>query len=108
MIALPTNTVLSRHFCHPQPAVQAVAGAVLHAPLVDLVGAMSCPDAPLTQHEYAEWGDPSRPEELAAMQATCPLTNIRPARCSGFNACALQWLLLCTRKNLVQRSNLHI
>ena len=62
--------------------LQAVTGAVLHAPLLDLSGVMDDPDALLTQHEYAEWGDPSIPVEHAVLQRTCPLTNLRPARCA--------------------------
>ena len=59
---------------------QAVAGAVLHAPLLDLMGVMSCHDGPLTQHEYPEWGDPRLPQEMTVLQLTCPLANLRPSR----------------------------
>lgn len=50
--------------------------AVLHAPFVDLVGAMADPTLPLTVHEYEEWGDPRDPQ----VWRCCPLRGKR-AQC---------------------------
>ena len=61
-------------------SAQAVAGAVLHAPLLDLMRVMSSHGGPLTQHEYPEWGDPRILREKTVLLRACPLSNLRPAR----------------------------
>jgi protease II len=45
-------------------------------PFLDVLGAMSDPNLPLTIQEYPEWGNPNIPEQRAVIQSYCPTTNI--------------------------------
>ena len=45
------------------------AGAVMKVPFVDVVASMSDTTLPLTEQQYGEWGNPTLPEQLKAMQA---------------------------------------
>ncbi|MDO6582028.1 prolyl oligopeptidase family serine peptidase [Photobacterium sp. 2_MG-2023] len=54
------------------------AGAVLQVPFVDVIATMSDPSLPLTRQEYAEWGDPRDPAQLAVMKTYSPNDNISP------------------------------
>ncbi|MCW8332171.1 prolyl oligopeptidase family serine peptidase [Photobacterium sp. SDRW27] len=53
------------------------AGAVLQVPFVDVINTMADPSLPLTRQEYAEWGDPSKPEQFAVMETYSPYDNIK-------------------------------
>ncbi|USV56204.1 prolyl oligopeptidase family serine peptidase [Aeromonas encheleia] len=55
------------------------AGAVLLVPFVDLLGTMMDPELPLTRQEYAEWGNPARPADYAAMRRLGPYDNLHAA-----------------------------
>ncbi|MBV7436108.1 prolyl oligopeptidase family serine peptidase [Aeromonas sp. sif2416] len=55
------------------------AGAVLQVPFVDLLGTMLDPELPLTRQEYAEWGNPARPADYAAMRRLSPYDNLHAA-----------------------------
>ena len=52
------------------------AGAVMKVPFVDVVASMSDTTLPLTEQQYGEWGNPTLPEQLKAMQAYDPILNI--------------------------------
>ena len=52
------------------------AGAVMKVPFVDVVASMSDTTLPLTAQQYGEWGNPTLPEQLKAMQAYDPILNI--------------------------------
>ncbi len=52
------------------------AGAVMKVPFVDVVASMSDTTLPLTAQQYGEWGNPTLPEQLKAMQAYDPIINI--------------------------------
>ncbi|MGI9915807.1 prolyl oligopeptidase family serine peptidase [Vibrio owensii] len=52
------------------------AGAVMKVPFVDVVASMSDTKLPLTAQQYGEWGNPTLPEQLKAMQAYDPILNI--------------------------------
>lgn len=52
------------------------AGAVMKVPFVDVVASMSDATLPLTAQQYGEWGNPTLPEQLKAMQAYDPILNI--------------------------------
>ncbi len=39
-----------------------LGAALLEAPFVDVLSAMSDASLPLTVHEYEEWGDPAQPD----------------------------------------------
>ncbi|WP_264406981.1 prolyl oligopeptidase family serine peptidase [Vibrio owensii] len=52
------------------------AGAVMKVPFVDVVASMSDTSLPLTAQQYGEWGNPTLPEQLKAMQAYDPILNI--------------------------------
>lgn len=52
------------------------AGAVMKVPFVDVVASMSDTTLPLTTQQYGEWGNPTFPEQLKAMQAYDPILNI--------------------------------
>ncbi|PSW18554.1 S9 family peptidase [Photobacterium sanctipauli] len=56
---------------------QLFAAAVMQVPFVDVVATMSDPELPLTRQEYAEWGNPNVPEQLAIMRQYSPVDNIR-------------------------------
>lgn len=43
----------------------AFGAAVLRVAFLDLMGAMTDSDLPLTHHEYEEWGNPADPAQLA-------------------------------------------
>ncbi len=49
----PNIDVVKPHLRRPD----AIAAAVLRAPFVDLLTAMTQPELSLTAHEYGEWGD---------------------------------------------------
>lgn len=53
--------------------------AIADVPFVDLLNTMLDPDLPLTQQEYAEWGDPNRVEEFHYLRSYSPYDNVRPA-----------------------------
>ncbi|MDA0383397.1 prolyl oligopeptidase family serine peptidase [Vibrio owensii] len=53
------------------------AGAVMKVPFVDVVASMSDTTLPLTAQQYGEWGNPTLPEQLKAMQAYDPILNIQ-------------------------------
>ncbi|MGY4025201.1 prolyl oligopeptidase family serine peptidase [Aeromonas rivuli] len=55
------------------------AGALLQVPFVDLLGTMSDPELPLTRQEYAEWGNPAKPADYAAMRRLSPYDNLHAA-----------------------------
>ncbi|WP_199482291.1 prolyl oligopeptidase family serine peptidase [Vibrio owensii] len=52
------------------------AGAVMKVPFVDVVASMSDTTLPLTAQQYGEWGNPTLPDQLKAMQAYDPILNI--------------------------------
>ncbi|EDP60430.1 prolyl oligopeptidase family serine peptidase [Vibrio sp. AND4] len=52
------------------------AGAVMKVPFVDVVASMSDTTLPLTAQQYGEWGNPTLPAQLKAMQAYDPILNI--------------------------------
>ena len=52
------------------------AGAVMKVPFVDVVASMSDTTLPFTAQQYGEWGNPTLPEQLKAMQAYDPILNI--------------------------------
>ncbi|WP_045391083.1 prolyl oligopeptidase family serine peptidase [Vibrio rotiferianus] len=52
------------------------AGVVMKVPFVDVVASMSDTLLPLTAQQYGEWGNPTLPEQLKAMQAYDPILNI--------------------------------
>ncbi len=52
------------------------AGSVMKVPFVDVVASMSDTTLPLTAQQYGEWGNPTLPEQLKAMQAYDPILNI--------------------------------
>lgn len=52
------------------------AGAVMKVPFVDVVASMSDTTLPLTAQQYGEWGNPTLPDQLEAMQAYDPILNI--------------------------------
>ncbi|EIT7124730.1 TPA: S9 family peptidase [Vibrio parahaemolyticus] len=52
------------------------SGVVLKVPFVDVVASMSDTSLPLTTQQYAEWGNPTKPEQLALMKAYDPILNI--------------------------------
>ncbi|MFM2655886.1 prolyl oligopeptidase family serine peptidase [Vibrio owensii] len=52
------------------------SGAVMKVPFVDVVASMSDTTLPLTAQQYGEWGNPTLPEQLKAMQAYDPILNI--------------------------------
>ncbi|MFP2924264.1 S9 family peptidase [Pyxidicoccus sp. 3LG] len=51
--------------------------ALLHFPFVDVLNTMLDPSLALTVPEYAEWGNPSRPEDYAYIKQYCPYTNVK-------------------------------
>ncbi|MCS3458543.1 prolyl oligopeptidase family serine peptidase [Aeromonas sp. BIGb0445] len=55
------------------------AGALLQVPFVDLLGTMSDPELPLTRQEYAEWGNPAKTADYAAMRRLSPYDNLHAA-----------------------------
>ncbi len=55
---------------------RAFGAAALEAPFLDVLSSMLDPGAPLTQHEYGEWGDPRRPEGLDRLLRCCPYANL--------------------------------
>ena len=56
-----------------------IAAAVLHAPLVDYLSAMTDEACPLRMHEAGEFGDPcTDTEALDAMLELCPYLNMKP------------------------------
>ncbi|MFH4616002.1 prolyl oligopeptidase family serine peptidase [Vibrio diabolicus] len=52
------------------------SGVVLKVPFVDVVASMSDTSLPLTTQQYGEWGNPTKPEQLALMKAYDPILNI--------------------------------
>ncbi|MDG2681915.1 prolyl oligopeptidase family serine peptidase, partial [Vibrio parahaemolyticus] len=52
------------------------SGVVLKVPFVDVVASMSDTSLPLTTQQYGEWGNPTKPEQLARMKAYDPILNI--------------------------------
>ena len=70
--ALPMAALINR-----RPA--SIAAAVLHAPLVDYLSAMTDQACPLRLHEVGEFGDPCTDAEvLDAMLELCPYLNLKP------------------------------
>jgi len=55
------------------------AAAVLRAPFLDLLSCMADADAPLTRHEYDEWGNPGDASG-AGLSAACPYLGLAPGR----------------------------
>ncbi|EGQ8312272.1 S9 family peptidase [Vibrio parahaemolyticus] len=53
------------------------SGVVLKVPFVDVVASMSDTSLPLTTQQYGEWGNPTKPEQLALMKAYDPILNIQ-------------------------------
>ncbi|MGF1793650.1 prolyl oligopeptidase family serine peptidase [Photobacterium profundum] len=51
-------------------------GAALQVPFVDVLSSMSDESIPLTRQQYAEWGNPNKPEERNVMRAYSPFDNI--------------------------------
>jgi len=51
--------------------------AVLDVPFVDVIGNLSNTALPETIQEWDEWGSPYNSDELKAMQAYCPMANIK-------------------------------
>jgi len=56
------------------------AGVVAEVPLVDLVTSMLDETVPLTAQEWAEWGDPRKPEDFGYMAAYTPYENRPPVQ----------------------------
>jgi oligopeptidase B len=78
---------------------RAFGAAALEAPFLDVLSSMLDPGAPLTQHEYGEWGDPRRPEGLDRLLRCCPYANLEggndgSGRAGGVDAAAFPPLLL--------------
>lgn len=58
-----------------------IAAAILHAPLVDFLGAMTDKTCHLRVHEAGEFGDPCTDAEvLDAMLKLCPYVNLKPGK----------------------------
>ncbi len=55
------------------------AAALLQVPFVDVLSTMLDPSLPLTELEYAEWGDPRREADYRAMASWSPYDNLREA-----------------------------
>lgn len=55
------------------------AAALLHVPFVDVVSSMLDESLPLTQLEYAEWGDPRNAADYHAMLSWSPYDQLLPA-----------------------------
>lgn len=51
-------------------------GAALQVPFVDVLSSMSDESIPLTRQQYAEWGNPNKPEERNVMRTYSPFDNI--------------------------------
>ena len=90
-LSAPHLTVLKGHSAGGLPAAwlalqsppphqpHPVAGVILSAPFLDVLGAMSDPSLPLTVPEYTEWGDPladAPPGTRALIHEYCPLTTV--------------------------------
>ena len=70
--ALPMAALMNR-----RPA--SIAAAVLHASLVDFLGAMTDEACPMRLHEAGEFGDPRADAQvLDAMLELCPYLNLKP------------------------------
>ena len=46
--------------------------AAFRMPFTDLLTTMTDPSHPLTEHEWAEWGDPHEADELELLKELCP------------------------------------
>lgn len=57
-------------------ATDLFAGAVLQVPFVDVLNTMLDSTLPLTQQEYAEWGNPATPEYYSLIKNYSPYDNL--------------------------------
>lgn len=57
-----------------------LAGLVLESPFLDLRGALTRPELPLTIHEYDEWGCPDDEDFWTHIDDLCPYTGMLRAR----------------------------
>jgi oligopeptidase B len=61
-------------------APELYTGVVLKSPFLDLISTMSDAALPLTEQEYAEWGDPRRADHFGRMLGFSPFDGLRAAR----------------------------
>ena len=54
------------------------AGVVAEVPFVDVINTLLDDDAPLTQHDIEEFGDPKNPEVFKYLMQYSPYENVRP------------------------------
>ncbi len=54
------------------------AGVVAEVPFVDVINTLLDDDAPLTQHDIEEFGDPKEPEVFNYLMQYSPYENVRP------------------------------
>ena len=72
--ALPMATLINERHA-------SIAAAILHAPLVDFLSAMTDETCHLRVHEAGEFGDPCTDAEvLDAMLELCPYVNLKPGQ----------------------------
>ena len=63
-----------------------LGAALLEAPFVDVLSAMSDPSLPLTVHEYEEWGDPRQPEAFERVRRSLRV------RVGGWHVAGRRWV----------------
>lgn len=68
--AFSAGGVLAANLLLSQPS--AFGAVALRMPFLDLFTAMMDPEQALTQHEWAEWGDPRVQGSVALLQKICP------------------------------------
>ena len=51
--------------------------ALVHVPFVDVLNTLLDPTLPLTVPDYEEFGNPTRPEDYAAIKRYCPYTHVK-------------------------------
>ncbi len=58
---------------------QLFRAAVLQVPFVDVINTLADSSLPLTQQEFAEWGNPAVASDYQTLKAWSPYDNLRPA-----------------------------